>query len=225
MIGIAVLALVGGYFAVNSVSNTERTTTTSIPDVREIVVNVDSGSITLTGTADNQVGIGTVLRGSAFDEPVANHDLVQGVLSITASCSGPSCVVEESIAVPDGIPVSLRTAGRLASRSSTSESRNSRRKVGSGSLVASFASAPQKIDITIGSGNVELRVPDVGYQLDVSTGTGSLDVGIPQDHSAPRSLVVRTTTGNVSGAGDLIPDLGRLRNSLTVMGTSPGGVS
>jgi hypothetical protein len=197
VIGIAVLALVGGYFAVNAVSNTERTTTTSIPDVREIVVNVDSGSITLTGTADNQVGIGTVLRGSAFDEPVANHDLVQGVLSITASCSGPSCVVEESIAVPDGIPVSLRLrAGRVEVIDLRVPTFSG--EVGSGSLVASFASAPQKIDITIGSGNVELRVPDVGYQLDVSTGTGSLDVGIPQDHSAPRSLVIRTTTGNVT---------------------------
>ena len=41
-------------------------------------------------------------------------------------------------------------------------------------------------------------MPDVGYQLDVSTGTGRLDVGIPQDHSAPRSLVIRTTTGNVT---------------------------
>ena len=197
LIGIAVIALAGGYFAVNTISNTERTTSTSIPDVRELVVDVDSGSVTLTPATSDEVSIRTVLRGSAFDEPVADHDLEKGVLTVTARCTGPSCVVEELIGVPAGIPVSLHTrsgsvdVADLDVPSFTGE-------VGSGSIVASFASAPSRIDVAIGSGNVDLRVPDVGYRLDVSTHTGRLDVGLPQDHSAQRSLSVRATTGNIS---------------------------
>ena len=197
LIAIAVVALVGGFFAVNWISNSERTTTTSIAGVRELVVDVDSGSVTLTTTTGAEVGLRTVLRGSAFDEPVADHNLEQGVLTIIASCSGPSCVVEEMVAVPDGIPVSVRTRAGSVEALDLDVPRFTG-EVGSGSFEASFASAPDKIDITIGSGNADVRVPKVAYQLDVSTNTGTLDVGLPQNHSAPRSLTVRTTTGNIT---------------------------
>ena len=80
-------------------------------EVRGLVVEVDSGNVTLVPTADDggQVDVDSTMEW-AWSRPSTDHVTEDGVLTITADCPAVglgSCSVDHRIAVPAGIDVDV----------------------------------------------------------------------------------------------------------------------
>lgn len=194
------LALIGAsYLALGHVGVSQETTAASVAGVREIVVDIDSGPVTLIGGHGSDVGIRTTLHRSLTGAPVAGHRLDEGVLTISADCPSFSmnCNVEERITVPPGIPVRVSTSAGSVEGSEL-DVPTLDLDTSAGSVTASLVHPPQDVRITTSAGSVELRVPDVGYRVEANTSAGSAQIDVVQDPTAPRTLHLNTSAGNVS---------------------------
>ncbi len=200
LIAGTVLLLAGtGYVVLSQVGRSQETTTATVADVREIVVDIDSGPVTLIGGDGPAVGIRTVLYRSLTGGPAAGHRLDGGVLTISADCPsfGMYCHVEEWITVPAGTPVrASTTAGSV--EGSELDVPTLDIDTSAGSVTASFARPPQDVRIDTSAGSVELRAPDVGYRVEADTSAGTVRIGVVQDPAAPRTLRVDSSAGNVT---------------------------
>lgn len=200
LLGAAVLS-VGclAYVALDRPGDAESVRTASVAGVREIVVEVDAGPITLAGTPGTTVDIRTTLHGSATGTPRADHQLVDGVLTVRASCAGMplGCHVDEELTVPAGIPVRAETAAGTIEASRLDVPRLDV-TTSAGSVSAGFSTAPQDVRVRTATGNVDLQLPDAGYRIDAGTALGERRVAVRHDPASPRSVVVETAAGAVT---------------------------
>jgi hypothetical protein len=72
-------------------------------------------------------------------------------------------------------------------------------ELGSGDLALALGEAPERLRASAGSGDIQLTVPAGSYRIDADTGSGDLttDEALVRDDRSPRSLSVRTGSGDV----------------------------
>lgn len=202
LIGGAGLVLLGaGYVALGHVGVSHQITTASVSGVREIVVDVDAGPVTLAGGIGigTDVEVRTTVRRSLTSAPIAGHRLDAGVLRISGTCPpfSMNCHVEEQVTVPPGVPVRVSTsAGGV--EGSELDVPVLDVDTSAGSVTASFVRPPQDVRIATSAGSVELRVPDVGYRVEADAAVGEVQIDVVQDRRSPRTLHVETSAGNVA---------------------------
>ena len=195
---IAATAVAGGLVASTQISHD--TTTTSVPGVREVVVDIGAGPVTLHGGEGDAVDIRSTPHGLFTTSSAPRHETVDGVLRITSACSGIAlhCYTREEITVPAGVPVRVHTgvgdvtAIDLDVPTFTVDA-------GAATVSASFLSAPEEVRIHAGAaGNVEIVVPEAEYEVHADTAVGTEDVRVDVASSAPRRIDASTGAGNVS---------------------------
>ena len=198
--GAAVLVLAGTASSVLGAAEPLGTTTDTVAGVREIVVAVDGGSVSLRGGAGPDVTVRTTRYGSTFREPDAHARLDGGVLTVEADCAGTfagGCHVAEDLTVPPGVPVRVRTAAGAIEAVDLDVPRFDA-ETAAGAISASFVRPPSDVRVTSSAGSVVLRVPDAGYAVDAGTVAGSTRIAVVANPRAPRSLTVHTAAGNVA---------------------------
>jgi len=189
-------------------------------DVRALVVEVDSGNVTLvptTGDSD-QVDVDTTLEWT-WGQPSTEHKTEDGVLTITGDCPAVgfgNCNADQRIAVPAGIDVDVTvgsgditvTGLELADVDISTDSGNIsatdvnasefRGTTSSGDVAATFVDAPARVAVESSSGNVNVTVPDLAYDVEADTSSGDVRVEINDDPDATRQISAHTSSGNVS---------------------------
>ena len=163
--------------------------------VREIVVDIGAGPVTLTGTSGTAVGIETITHG--LFSASAEHVLADGVLTIRADGWGLNSYTEENIAVPAGVPVRVHTGAGDVTAVDLDVPRFSL-NAGASTVDLSFRTAPQSISVATGAaGTIDIRVPDAGFVVTADAGIGSEQVSINGDPSATRSVHAETLVGSI----------------------------
>lgn len=192
----------------------------SATEVRALVVEVDSGNVTLVPTAgdDGRVHVESTMEW-AWSRPSTDHVIEDGVLTITADCAAVglgNCSVDHRIGIPDGIDVDVTVSsgdvtvtgldltdvdistdsGDIgATDVSVPEFRGS---TSSGDVTATFVDAPDQVTAASSSGNVDVTVPDEAYDVEADTSSGHVRVDVNDDPDAPRHISADTSSGNVT---------------------------
>ncbi|MFJ5922121.1 DUF4097 family beta strand repeat-containing protein [Kitasatospora sp. NPDC092948] len=170
-----------------------------------------------TGGIDVRVGDGPVRvvekRSWRDQEPQGSHELKDGVLKLTYSCS--SCGIGYEVHVPAGTKLKLtQTSGGIqlhdvagdvdatvtsgGINASGLKSKNVKLSVTSGGVEARFAEAPDRAELTTDSGGVQLKVPaGQQYQVDARADSGGTQVKVPSTPGAPHVLIAHADSGGV----------------------------
>ncbi len=178
------------------------TSSETVPGVRELVVEVDEGSIALTAAAGPDVEVRTTRVWRPGYEPVVERGLVDGVLTLTSDCApfNLGCEVERAIAVPAGTAVSVRTVAGGIDAVGLDVPRFSAATV-EGGVTAAFVRPPDDVRVQTVAGAVRVDVPEAAYGVSATTVSGPVAVDLPDDPTADRAIAVRT----VAGAIDISP--------------------
>jgi hypothetical protein len=197
--GAAVLVVAAAGAVTFAPAASVETTTVSLAGVREIVVDLDAGPVSLRGGTGPEVILRTTRHGSMFGTPEARHRLDDGVLTVEADCGwfGGGCHVSEDLTVPAGVPVQVRTTAGGIDAVDLDVPRFAA-ETAAGPVSASFVRPPAEVRAVTAAGSVALRVPDVGYTVDADTAVGSARVGVLTDPRAERSLYARSAAGDVA---------------------------
>jgi hypothetical protein len=107
--GIATVMVVGAGILGVGLLGSGDTITGSVAGVREVVVTVGAGPVTLTGTSGTAVGVETTSHGLFAAD--AGYSLEDGVLTVYADGWGLDAYTEANLAIPAGIPVHVYTGG------------------------------------------------------------------------------------------------------------------
>jgi hypothetical protein len=198
--GIATAALVGvgvlgvGVLGIGLFSSTEPITD-SVSGVREIVVDIGAGPVTLTGTTDTAVGIQTISHG--LFSANAGHVLADGVLTIRADGWGLNSHTEEILAVPAGIPVYVHTGAGDVTALDLDVPRFSM-DAGASTADLSFRNAPESIFVDAGAAGIDIRLPNAEYDLTANASIGSEEISIDHHSGSSRSLHAETFFGGIT---------------------------
>lgn len=191
--------------------------TSSVAGVRDVIVDVDAGAVTLRGGSGPEVGL-RMSRSWVWREPTADRSVVDGVLTVVGRCPefGIGCRIEVQLTIPHGTTARIATgAGAIVAtgldvpvldlQSSTGSidvvdvstarllARSGARDVG-----VSFFRPPSVARVESGAGNVDLNVPYGRYRVDAEGATGVVIVDVIQDPGAARLLVARSSAGGVT---------------------------
>lgn len=193
----AMLLLVGGLSAASLASQRQETESFTAAGVREIVVEVESGHVTLLPGTGPDVEV-TTTRHWSFTDASAEHRIEDGVLTVTAECPwfGFGCRVSEELTVPAGVAVRVQTAAGSIDALDVDVA-SFQAETAAGNVDASFTTAPSDISIATSAGNVHVLVPADTYQVDADASAGNVDVGVSQSAGAQRSIRVETSAGNI----------------------------
>lgn len=203
-LAVAGIALVlGGAAAAIAVTAREQAVgSSSFDHVREIVVEVDAGSIALRPARGSVVELTTVRAWGSTPSPSSAAQVVDGVLHIDGDCPDGAvrCSVRHDISVPAGTPVRVRLeAGSVEASSLDVPALDVRTDIGS--VAATFAAPPAHVALMTGLGSIALTVPAADYDVDARAAVGTVAVAIPDVPGAPRTLQVGATTGSVTVDG------------------------
>ncbi|GGK82585.1 lipoprotein [Sphaerisporangium melleum] len=149
------------------------------------------------------------------DKPVTEHPVQGDTLHLGYTCprSGWSCGVDYTIEVPRGVRVSVKTgSGDVTLRevsggldveagSGTIDARGlsggqAVARTGSGDVELRFTGTPDKVEVRTGSGTGVVHVPDGAYAVTAETGSGERKIAVTDDDSSPRTIVVRSGSGD-----------------------------
>ncbi|WP_139173756.1 hypothetical protein [Geodermatophilus telluris] len=195
---VAATALVGGLAAATQVRHDS--TSSVVPGVREVVVDIGAGPVTLRGGDGDAVGVRSTPHGLFTSSAAPRHELVDGVLRITSGCSGFAlhCWTEEEVTVPAGVPVRVHT-GVGDVTAVDLDVPLFEVGAGAGTVTATFTGAPGEVRVDAGAaGNVEVVVPDGRYRVDADATVGPTEVQVDHDASAGRSIDASTGVGQVT---------------------------
>jgi len=197
---LAGIALVlGGAAAAIAVAAREQVVSSSSFDhVREIVVEIDTGSIALSRAPGSVVELTTLRAWTSTSSPTSTAAVVDGVLRIDGDCPDGAirCSVRHDIAVPAGTPVRVQVgAGSVEAAGLDVPTLDVR--TGTGSVAATFATPPDHVSLLAGIGSIALTVPAATYDVDAHATFGTVAVGIPDVPGAASTLQVGATTGSV----------------------------
>ncbi|MFC4948162.1 hypothetical protein [Pseudonocardia sp. GCM10023141] len=166
--------------------------------MREIVVEVDECTVGLHRSSGGDVVDTATRRWAAGYEPVLTGTVVNGVLTLGSDCAGFNigCETEQSITVPSGVPVTVRTVEGGIEAVGLDTPRFNASTVG-GPVRASFVSAPESVTVGTVAGPVRVTVPGGSYRVDAATAIGPVHVGVVNDPAAPRTIHARTGSGPI----------------------------
>ncbi len=185
------------------------------PGVRQVVITVDTGSVTLFGApAGARLQISRQAR--SFPSTRGFHEKVSGdgVLTIDARCGGaPGCRIDHVMRVPAdvGVVVSLRDGdvelgnlegpvqvdvglGKVTGANLRSGEVDVRTEGGDIELL--FTAAPRVLLANASAGDVSLRVPAGSYRCDLDKAAAP-EVGVTCDAAASASIAASTGVGKL----------------------------
>lgn len=197
-----VLAVGGGAVAIGvSVAGSLRdeTSTDVVPGVREVVVDVDEGSVALrAGTSPDLVLRTTRIWADGY-EPVVERVLVDGVLTLTSDCPALNfgCEVGQSLVVPPGTAVTVRTVEGGIEAVDLDTDRFSATSV-AGAVTASFSRPPGQVRAESVGGAVHLTLPHAEYRVESTSVTGEQRIGVAHVPAAASEVRARTVSGPIA---------------------------
>lgn len=196
VVGVTVAAVALGVSTARSLQ--QDTVSRTFAGVREIVVEVDSGTVGLRPAEGPDVVAATVRHFSPGDEPVLTTAVADGVLTLRSDC--PSfhlgCETEQQVAVPAGTAVSVRTVDGAIDATGLRTPRFAATTV-DGPIRAGFAVVPDDVQARTVSGDVHLAVPPAGYRVSTRSVSGDVGVRVVDDPAAPRTLTATTVSGAI----------------------------
>ena len=183
-------------------------------DVQQVVLTVDSGSVTLLGAPlGARVRIDREAR--AFPSTRGFHEKQNGgVLTINARCGGaPGCRVDHVLRIPPhvAVVVQLRNGdvelgglegdvqvdvglGKITGSGLRSGSVDVRTEGGGIDLI--FAAAPRQVTANAAAGDVSLRVPAGRYRCDLDQAAAG-ELGVTCDPNASATISASTGVGKL----------------------------
>jgi hypothetical protein len=152
--------------------------------VRELVVDLDQGSVRLTpGPA---LEVRTIRAWRPDHEPVATRTQQGDVLRVTGDCADVDlgCEVDEEITVPAGTTVTVRTVDGAIDATDLDVARLAATTV-NGAVRAELVGAPGAVDVETVNGAVDVVLPAGAYRVAASAVVGAVEVSVPQDPAGP----------------------------------------
>ncbi|MGV9773056.1 DUF4097 family beta strand repeat-containing protein [Streptosporangium sp. NPDC003464] len=184
-------------------------------DLKVLDAHTGSGDIVVTGSDRSGARVTETLHwsGDSGDRPTTEHPVAGGTLSLRHKCPKGNCSVDYRIEIPKGLSVKLDTgSGNLTLRGLEGEveadtgsgtveagtlgSKRFTAETGSGEVEVKFTSAPDHVEVRTGSGGATVRLPQGSYDVTAEAGAGEKVVQVTDDPSAPRTVVVRTGSGD-----------------------------
>lgn len=200
IVGAVLVLAVGGAIAFGlhtAGSLRHDTSTESVAGVHDLVVTVDEGFVSLRTGTGTDVEVRTT-RSWTNDEPVLERQLSDGVLTLGSDCPAfnVGCEVEREIVVPAGTTVTAKSVDGAIKAVDLDTPRFTATTV-DGSVTASFAKAPQQLQVQAVDGDVRVTVPPGAYHVTTKSVSGGERVDVTQDPAAPREISVRTVSGDI----------------------------
>lgn len=222
--GWIALAVLGGLLVVWGVGTvvgpgltTTDLRTSYVAGVRDVVVDVDAGSVTLRGGSGSQVGVRTT-RTWVWGAPASERSLVDEVLTVVGRCPeiGIGCRIDEELTIPHGVTVRVvigagsvtvtgldvpvldleSRAGSVRVVEVTAARLDVRSR--SGGVRVSFLRPPAVARVESGAGEIDLTVPRGRYRVDGQSPSGVELVDVTDDADAARLLVAHSESGRVT---------------------------
>lgn len=186
--------------------------------VQEVVVEIDAGSVDIVSGADTGAEVSIERRLTSWAEPDQTEELTDGVLRLSANCSGllwAQCVTSYRATVPADAQVTVRTSagdvnvmgtgGRLDLESNAGDvdvsevtSTKIRAATTAGDVAISTRATPQQVEANTTAGDIEIAVPDESYRVMSETTAGHVEVDVNQDRDAAASISASTTAGDIT---------------------------
>ena len=254
VVAVAIVAVGAASFA-GTLARHHDSTTLSIPAAATLVVEVGSGSVTITGSDRDDVA-GTATTTWSFRQPRVVQRTVGDTVQLSADCDDfiGYCDVNFDLEVPAGTAVELSdgsgdvtatglradatlstdsgmitatdVVGDVRARTGSGDIALSRvtgsldlgadsgmvdvadasatqvtARTGSGDIHLGLSADPGTVDARADSGHVTVGLPDtagVAYRLDLNAGSGLTSARVRTDPDSPRSVTVRTGSGDIS---------------------------
>jgi hypothetical protein len=203
---IVTVATIGtaGLSVVDGLAWHERSVSQRLPaeDVEVVDIDLDMFAVRLSHGPLNEVVIKGELS-SGVQQPKLTTTVRDGTLRISARCSidvvDPGfCTGELRIAMPAGLPISIRTdLGDVRGEQLSVPSFRSTSDLGD--VDVSWARPPGRVEVRTGTGQVRLDLPDVaeGYAVTTSTPGGVAKVEVPVSELSSHSVSASSDTGDV----------------------------
>lgn len=145
------------------------------------------------------------------DKPKDGHSVAGDTLVLKYDCD--NCSVDYRVEVPRGLDVKVDSgSGTITLRSLSGPVKASTGSgdidasgltgkrvdvdTGSGDIKVKFAAVPDQVDAETGSGNGTVWLPAGTYNVTAETGSGERKIDVVQDPSAPRTVVIKTGSGD-----------------------------
>ncbi|GAA4582116.1 hypothetical protein GCM10023194_15780 [Planotetraspora phitsanulokensis] len=145
------------------------------------------------------------------EKPQNGHQVDAGTLTLRYQCH--DCSVDYRVEVPKGLNVNIdagsgtitlrELSGQVSAAAGSGDidarglsGRQVTATTGSGEVKLRFAATPEKVRVETGSGDGTVWVPSGSYNVTASTGAGDEEVAVTQDPSSPRTVVVKTGSGD-----------------------------
>jgi hypothetical protein len=215
------VVLIGGIAWI--ASHHSRDSTYSVAgQVRRLALRIASGDAVIVGNASSTVEVRRSDSYSFGRSARERRTFANGELTVTSRCPRilmGSCSASYEVAVPETVPVDIRTTTgsvRLEGFRGSASVRTGSGDVdvqaycgfalaatsGSGDLHVSAACAPQTLRLHTRSGNAVALVPPGRYRIDAA-GRSRQVRGVTADPRAPFSLELTSTSGGVRVGGGL----------------------
>ncbi|GAA1831851.1 hypothetical protein GCM10009836_07320 [Pseudonocardia ailaonensis] len=176
-----------------------RTITETFAGAREIVVDLDEGSVRLTAATGPDVQVRTIPAWTPGYEPAHSRALTDGVLTVRGDCPDfdLGCEVDQEIAVPAGVAVRISTVDGAVHAAGLDVPRFAATTV-NGAVDAAFDRAPQRVEVGTVNGAATATVPPGPYRVSASAVVGAVTLGIPHDPTAAATIDAHTVNGAVT---------------------------
>jgi hypothetical protein len=185
-----------------------------------LTLDVGDADVLITGAGEGStVSVRHVDRYGFGHDARVRRSIGDGVFRVWSRCPRTvlhGCSVSYSVAVPDNLPLTIRTGdGSVTLRGYRGSARITTgdgdvdvtgwcgfsllaRSEGHGDVRAGASCAPQRLSLRSTTGAVQARVPAGRYRLDASTAGGSPVVrGIAADADAPNAIQALSSSGAV----------------------------
>jgi len=184
-----------------------------------IELRVQSGDVAIVGGSQTGVSISRQDDSAFGPRPRERRSISSGILRISSECPQlvmGSCAASYRIAIPDDVPISVRTdEGNIrldgyhgsADIATDSGAINVEGYCGfvlgaasaSGNVSVVSSCSPERLILRSDTGNVSATVPAGNYAIQAASNGGSTTVrGLVDDGGAPWAIEALSNTGNVS---------------------------
>ncbi|MFC5993030.1 DUF4097 family beta strand repeat-containing protein [Pseudonocardia hispaniensis] len=187
--------------------------------ISRVEIDSDAGDVELRSGPDGAAQVERTLRWTD-ERPTVTESVDGDVLRITARCpDGPRigrCEVALTVTAPAAVSVRTKlgaggitvddltgdqdlatSAGRVHGaglRGATVRAQSS-----AGGVELAFAAAPQQVEVRATAGDVTVRVPATeAYRVQARSTAGTVRVNVADDPGATRTILARTTAGDVT---------------------------
>jgi len=179
-------------------------------EITALHANTGAGEIVINESDRTGVHVTETLHWRG-DKPQDGHQVDAGTLTLRYRCH--DCSVDYEVEVPKGLDVKVDSgSGTITLRQLTGPvsaatgsgdiearglaGRQVTATTGSGEVKLRFAAAPDNVHVETGSGEGAVWVPSGSYNVTADPGSGEREVSVVQDPSSPRTVVVKTGSGD-----------------------------